>query len=1795
MVGHDGQTGVAMKKRIVGWLVAGSFVLLLLVGTVWNNPASDDGTDKLVTSEGQHGKGIGEVRRAVELSGSIEDSKVVDRILAAQSPRITLDERQTELVDGTVKRELLLQVEGKYAYRYVEEIIGKDVASRKFAPLVRTEMVADQILVHLRDGISLDTLENIGQQYGATIERILFDERTVVVKLEAPTLDAVAEAVEFFGQATAAVAYAEPDYIRRFSKTPNDTQYGELWGMTKISAPAAWDITTGNKLTLVAVIDTGMDMDHPDLISNLWNNEDEIPGDNIDNDGNGYVDDVNGWDFVDEDKNPEDADGHGTHCAGTVAATGDNANQVAGVCWSASIMPIRVGTSQGLADSDIVDGIRYAARNGAKVLSNSYGGSGFSQTTYEAIAYANNLGAIFVAAAGNGGSDGIGDNNDLFPQYPASYELPNIIAVAATDQDDNRAVFSNFGALSVDLAAPGVNIVSTYLNGATSSLDGTSMACPHVAGALALFASTDPGINPAEAKQLLLQSVDLLPDLTGKVVSGGRLNLQRLLAEGTDADGDGMPDSWEEKYGFLPDDASNGGTNDFDGDFLTNVEEFQNGCNPTNSDTDADSLVDGWEIRYGFNALDSHNALPKLQYLGANNAPNDAYDVAVEGGFAYVADGVNGLRVFNLETPSAPQLIATLATSGSAHGVTLAGDKAYVSDSVTGLHIIDISTPALPVILGSVEMTAYNCAVEGNYAYVAAGASMLQVVSVANPSSPSIVGVFNNNYRIVNDVAVSGNYVYLAMDGYVARLNISNPTTPSGYLGYAVYGDVGKSNLGSIFCNESHVFLTQDGYGFSVYDLNLSLVSRTQSLGDALGIHEFDDLIFLADGSKGLTVFDGSDLQNIVEYDSYENVLARSVVFIDGHTYVAGRNSGLHVFRTSADLDEDGMYDKWERDNFGSLAEDWNGDFDADGINNWGEYLTGLDPISADQDGDGLIDGFDEVQKYNTDPRYSDTDGDGLSDYDEVVTHHTDPYKVDTDEDGLTDYEEVLIYGTDPLEGDADGDGIPEGWELKYGLDPNVADGDAQLDDDNNDGLINGDDLSNLEEYLLGSDPTKGDTDADGFFDKEERDQGTNPVNIGDPLVVDDNHPSDPVWWDPILSNPTNEIGTRAFPFDSLQEAINVASNNVKIMVMAGEYDGALNRNIDTKGKILTIEGVEGASNTTIYADGLGSGFVFKSGETTNTVIKGFTITTAIGSCEDGSCGNQHAILCQDVSSPLIVDCVITNNELSGIECKFGSSPVIKNCDISSSSKGINCSDGSSPVILNSRIHNVGIGVASVGSFGLRVEESEVTNCWNRGVWVKNDAALSIKRSEINGNNGGLRAENCLVNIDQSKFLENIAPDYYEIEGVTFYSSENKALESADTDGWEDVTDDNENGAAILLLSGSVMYAQNVLIADNDAVAADPEFPENKNWPDYGLGGGIYVGENCWVSNMNCTVANNTARRGAGISSHGSHADHLRNLILWGNSAEDMWIESVDYSTTNTVISGITGDITNYTVTIETTNYNVQATSINNDLASLQCRFGDGFDVEYCDVEHGGEYISQRQWVINTNPLFVAVGDYHLSSNSPCVDVGTITLAPIDDLDGVPRGLDGNNDGNLALLVDLGAYESIHAKADTDDDTILDINEITNGTDPTESDTDNDGMSDGFEVLYGLDALGNDSAEDADSDGVSNLAEAGNGTDPTNEDTDGDNSPDGDEDVAGTNPIDPMSYFYVSDIQPLFGGGCEVTFDTVAGRIYTVYVCADIGGEWIVLENGIFGTGAPITVQDPLNDVQGFYQVEVSR
>ena len=339
------------------------------------------------------------------------------------------------------------------------------------------------------------------------------------------------------------IVYAEPDYRLSAERTPNDPSFGTLWGLhnsgqsggtndADIDATEAWDTTTGSGSFVVGVIDTGIDYTHPDLAANVWTNPGEVAGNGIDDDGNGYVDDIHGYDFANDDADPMDDHGHGTHVAGTIAAVGNNGLGVVGVNWNAKVAALKFMDASGSGyTSDAVRALDYAVSKGIRITNNSWGGGGDSSSLRAAIQRAEAAGSIFVAAAGNDAS-----NNDTTASYPSNYSFSNVVAVAATDRNDRLASFSNYGSTTVDLAAPGVSILSTVPSGGYATYSGTSMATPHVAGALALVWDRNPTWTYQQVIAQVLNSVDPVANLAGIVATGGRLNVARAL--GAAAPGD---------------------------------------------------------------------------------------------------------------------------------------------------------------------------------------------------------------------------------------------------------------------------------------------------------------------------------------------------------------------------------------------------------------------------------------------------------------------------------------------------------------------------------------------------------------------------------------------------------------------------------------------------------------------------------------------------------------------------------------------------------------------------------------------------------------------------------------------------------------------------------------------------------------------------------------------------------------------------------------------------------------------------------------------------------------------------------------------------------------------------------------------------------------------------------------------------------------------------------------------------------------------------------------------------------
>ena len=307
----------------------------------------------------------------------------------------------------------------------------------------------------------------------------------------------------------------------------NDPQAKSQWALDAVGAPAAWNASTGTGQTIVAVIDTGIDLNHADLKANLWRNPGEIAGNSQDDDGNGYDDDIHGYDFANGDANPQDGAGHGTHVAGTVGAAGNNGKGTTGIAWKTRLMALQFMDANGNGTtSGAIRAMDYAVKNGAKIINNSWGAAGGDPFLAAAFERARAAGVIVVNAAGNDG-----ENADVDGQYPANYARPfdNAIAVAATDASGKMPGWSNYGSSTVLLAAPGSSILSTVIGGGTGTKSGTSMAAPHVSGALALLWDKNPSWTYQQVLTKLKSSVDVLPSLKGKVATGGELDLAKLL------------------------------------------------------------------------------------------------------------------------------------------------------------------------------------------------------------------------------------------------------------------------------------------------------------------------------------------------------------------------------------------------------------------------------------------------------------------------------------------------------------------------------------------------------------------------------------------------------------------------------------------------------------------------------------------------------------------------------------------------------------------------------------------------------------------------------------------------------------------------------------------------------------------------------------------------------------------------------------------------------------------------------------------------------------------------------------------------------------------------------------------------------------------------------------------------------------------------------------------------------------------------------------------------------------------
>jgi C1A family cysteine protease len=440
-----------------------------------------------------------------------------------------------------------------------EDLPGPSLSAENFVKKNDKNYVETEILVKFRpeEGLSKkekdDKRDKVHKKTNAKVKKNFGDFGIDGLHLVEIPADATIDEIIQEYQSDPSVEYAEPNYILSLSPPviddsslpgetgqgiyPDDPLFSLQWGLSNtgqevngvsgtagadISMGEAWEVSTGSNTVLIALPDTGVDPAHPDLSGTIWTNTGEIPGNSIDDDNNGYIDDYQGFDFTAMQGEPLDDHGHGTHCAGIIGATGNNGAGISGIAWNARILPLKILDRNGYGTTAAaIEAIGYADLMGADIVSVSWGSDTYDPALAEAISRSP---ALFVCAAGNSGRD-----IDSSPVYPACYDSPNIITIAATDQDDDLASFSNRGSISVDLAAPGVNIWSTTPGSTYSLMSGTSMAAPHVTGVAALVASAEPGMSPQEIRGRLLGTCDSVAALDGLTATGGRLNAARAL------------------------------------------------------------------------------------------------------------------------------------------------------------------------------------------------------------------------------------------------------------------------------------------------------------------------------------------------------------------------------------------------------------------------------------------------------------------------------------------------------------------------------------------------------------------------------------------------------------------------------------------------------------------------------------------------------------------------------------------------------------------------------------------------------------------------------------------------------------------------------------------------------------------------------------------------------------------------------------------------------------------------------------------------------------------------------------------------------------------------------------------------------------------------------------------------------------------------------------------------------------------------------------------------------------------
>ncbi|MEW6416694.1 MAG: S8 family serine peptidase [Nitrospirota bacterium] len=806
----------------------------------------------------------------------------------------------------------------------------------------KTSYKEGELLIKFKPGVNIQAVFHDSSK--AKVKKHFKKTRIYLVELQEGM--SVEEAIKLYKK-NPDVEYAEPNYILyALDVFPNDPSFNNLWGLhntgqtggtidADIDAPDAWQVTTGSSNVIVAVIDTGVDYNHQDLSVNMWQNPGEIAGNGIDDDNNGYIDDIYGVDTCNNDSDPMDDNSHGTHCSGTIGATGNNGIGVVGVNWNVKIMALKFISAGGSGyTSDAIECLEYAIMmkqdygQNIKITSNSWGGGSYSQALYDAIQLAGNANILFVAAAGNSKSD-----NDTYHIYPSSYGLPNIISVAATDHSDNLASFSNWGLAAVDVAAPGVNVLSSTLGNNYDYFSGTSMATPHVAGLAALILAQHPNYSYDQIKENIFTTVDPLPGLDGLVFTGGRINANNALTNTLTCDPSLLRffiSSPSSQFGALQDSETvikafvatcKGSINN-----ATVIVDFSNGDSSITLHDDGISpdLVAGDGL---YSGLWIPTALGDVTLTITASAPKySTVSKQVSGTVAYlVAD-------FSANPTSGPSSLTVQFTDLSIGNPGIQGwfwefGDGGISTEQNPSHTYYLSgsfTVSLTITYKTVQVTK----TKSGYISVS-GSSPPRINSItpdegwmATPTPVTIAGsnfmktprasLYGGGPYIVGsvrssvcnafeDVHVSGNYAYVACSGFdeinsvLEIIDIANPVDP------VIKGSLNTpGDAYGVYVSGNYAYVADGSSGLQVVDItnptNPTIIGYRDTPGGAFGVYVSGNYAYVADGSSGLQVIDITDPANPIIVGSCDTPNAALGVYVSGsYAYMADRDSGLQV------------------------------------------------------------------------------------------------------------------------------------------------------------------------------------------------------------------------------------------------------------------------------------------------------------------------------------------------------------------------------------------------------------------------------------------------------------------------------------------------------------------------------------------------------------------------------------------------------------------------------------------------------------------------------------------------------------------------------------------------------------------------------------------------------------------------------------------------------------------------------------------------------------------------------------